>query len=113
MGLTRVAVAALATVRVVETVKEIIPLIPPPPAKSLFACAVGAGVVYIAGERDLRTVAASGVAAAGLAAVIHDLQHTAVTIADNNITEVLTRVPRRAMSLPTDARPRPAGPLGS
>lgn len=107
MRLVRVAVAALATARVVETVKEIIPVIPDPWAKSVFASAVGVGAAYIAGDRDVRTVAATGLAAAGLAAVVHDAQAALSSIADNNITEVLQRVPRRAPSLPT-----PQGPLG-
>lgn len=108
MRLVHVAVAALATARVVETVKEIIPVIPDPWAKSLFASAVGVGAAYIAGDRDVRTVAASGLAAAGLAAVVHDVQAALSASADNNITEVMQRVPRRAAPLPTPS----GGPLG-
>lgn len=108
MGLTRVAVAALVTARVVETVKEVLPLIPPPWAKSTFAAAVGASAAYIAGERQPETVALTGLAAAGLAAVVHDVQAALSASADNNITEVMQRVPRRAAPLPSPS----GGPLG-
>ena len=99
MGLTRVAVVALATARVVETAKEVLPSIPPPWVKSTFAMAVGAGAAYIAGERRPETVAATGLAAAGLAAVVHDVQVAASSFADSNITKVLQQVPRRAKPL--------------
>lgn len=107
MGLTRVVIAALVTARAVELVKEALPVIPPPWAKSTLASAVGAGAAYIAGERDVRTVAATGLAAAGLAAVVHDVQAALSASADSNITEVMQRVPRRAAPLPTSG-----GPLG-
>lgn len=106
MDLTRVAVVALATSRVVDTVKEALPAIPPPWQKSLFAAAVGAGASYIAGDREPRTVAVTGLAAAGLAALVHDIQVAASSYADNNITEVLGRLPR-------PSRQRAQGPLGT
>lgn len=114
MGLARVAVVALVTARVVETVKEVLPAIPPAWQKSTFAVAVGAGAAYIAGDRRPEIVALTGLAAAGLAAVIHDVQVALVSINDNNVTQVLHRIPQRMRPLTPDARPaRPAGPLGT
>jgi hypothetical protein len=115
MRLVRVAVVALATLRVVETVKEAVPAIPPPWQKSLFAAAVGSGLTLLSPEdRRPETVALTGLAAAGLAAVVHDVQAALSSFADNNITEVLQRMPRRAAPLTPQDRPaRTQGPLGT
>lgn len=105
MDFKRVVVVAFATGRVVDTVKEVLPVIPDPWAKSVFAGAVGSGLALLSAEdRRPQTVALTGLAAAGLAAVLHDIQMAASAFADNNVTEVLQRVPRRA--------PQPGGAAG-
>lgn len=109
MDLTRVVVVALATSRAVDTIKEALPVIPPPVAKSIGAAVVATGLTVLSpGGRRPETVALTALAAAGLAAVVHDIQVAAITFADNNVTEVLQRMPRRAAPLPQPS----GGPLG-
>lgn len=111
MRIARMIVIAFATTRVIDTVKEISPLIPPPWAKSVAAIVVGAGLSALSPQdHDIRTVALTGIGAAGLAGALHDLQDMCTSIGDNNRTEVLARLPRRAQPLTPS---RPAGPLGA
>lgn len=99
MRVSRVVGIALLTLRVTETVKEALPVIPPPVAKSTFALALGAGLSLLLGERDVRVVLLEAGAAAGLASVVHDAQEAARRITDNQIANVMRQVPRRAQPL--------------
>lgn len=96
MRVSRVLGMALVTLRVTETVKEALPLIPPPPVKSVFTLCLGAGLSVLLGERDARVVLLEAGAAAGAASVLHDAQEAAKRFTDNQIAGVLTRTPRRA-----------------
>lgn len=99
MRVSRVMGMALVTLRVTETVKEAIPIIPPPVVKSTFTLAFGAGLSLLLGERDARLVLLEAGAAAGLASVVHDAQEAARRFTDNQIVNVMTRTPRRAQPL--------------
>lgn len=99
MRVSRVVGMALATLRITETVKEILPNIPPAPVKSAFTLGVGAGLSLLLGERDPRMVILEAGAVAGLASLLHDVQDSARRFTDNQIAGVITRTPRRAMPL--------------
>lgn len=99
MRVSRVVGVALLTLRVTETVKEALPVIPPPVAKSTFTIALAAALSATLGERDARVILLEAGAAAGLASVFHDAQEAARRFTDNQIVNVMARTPRRAQPL--------------
>lgn len=99
MGVSRVVGVALATLRVTETVKEAIPVVPPPVAKGIFAVALSAGLSASLGERNAGRMVVEAAAAAGLASLLHDAQDAARRYTDNQIMGVISRQPRRAAPL--------------
>lgn len=99
MRVSRVVGMALVTLRVTETMKEALPIIPPAAPKSLFTMGVGMALSATLGERNPALVVVEGVAAAGLASLLHDAQDAARRFTDNQIAGVITRTPRRAQPL--------------
>lgn len=99
MRVSRVMGMALLTLRVTETVKEAIPVIPTPPWKSLFTIGLAAGLSVMLGERDPRMVILEAGAVSGAASMLHDAQEAARRFTDNQIAGVITRTPRRAAPL--------------
>lgn len=99
MGVSRCVGLALVTLRVTETVKEALPVIPPPAAKSTFTIVLGMALSAAVGEREPLKIVVEGLAVAGLASVLHDAQEAAKRFTDNQIAGVITRTPRRAAPL--------------
>jgi|SRR5256885_2033613 len=99
MRVSRVVLMALVTLRVTDTVKDVIPVIPPPPAKTAFTYVLGAALSLALGERDPLTVGLEAAAAAGLASVLHDVQAAAQATTDAGIAGIIKQVPRRAHPL--------------
>lgn len=89
MGLSRVIMVGLATLRVIETMKEVLPTIPPPSVKSIGAGVAAAAFVVLDGERDPARVFLTGAAAAGAASIMHDGQDAIRRYTDNQITRVV------------------------
>lgn len=98
MRVLRVLAVALAAQRTTDTIKEALPVVPPPVAKSVFVTAlcVGLSALY---ERDWRVLVVEGTAAAAVASIVHDGQSAVQRFTDNQITQVLQRQPRRAAPL--------------
>lgn len=99
MRVSRVLGMALVTLRVTDTVKEALPVIPPPPAKTAFTYALGAALSLALGERDPLTVALEAAAVSGLASLLHDAQAAAQATTDAGIAGIIRQVPRRAQPL--------------
>lgn len=98
MRVSRVLGMALITLRVTETVKEALPIIPPAPVKSTFTIALAVGLSAAHGERNFGRMVLEGAAAAGAASVLHDVQESMRRFTDNQIAGVITRA-RRATPL--------------
>ena len=99
MRVSRVMGLALITLRVTETVKEALPVIPPPIAKSVFTVALGVGLSMAADERNFGRAVLEGLTVAGAASVLHDAQEGMRRFTDTQIANVITRVPRRSQPL--------------
>ena len=98
MQVARTLAVALAAQRLTETVKEALPVIPPPIAKSTFVLALSTGITFLF-EKDAKKALLEAAAAAGAASLLHDLQDAARRYTDNQITQVLQRQPRRTAPL--------------
>ena len=98
MRVLRVLAVALTAQRVTDTVKEAVPVIPPPVAKSLFVVALCGALTYL-GERDARTLVLETGAAAALASLVHDAHSALQRYTDNQITQVMQRTPRSTRPL--------------
>lgn len=64
--------AGIGTTRIVETIKEALPIIPPPVVKSTFATVVAAAAGASLTPGDWRTRALAGLGAAGVAMLAHE-----------------------------------------
>lgn len=98
MGVTRVLAVALTAQRTTDTVKEAIPLVPPPVAKSIFVTVLCVGLTAIF-EKDWRKVVVEAGAAAAVASLSHDLQAGVQRYTDNQIMQVMQRQPRSTRPL--------------
>lgn len=98
MRVLRVAAVALTAMRVTDTVKEALPVIPPPVAKSVFVAAVCGGLTALH-ERDWKKLVLEAGAAAATASIAHDVQSGLQRYTDNQITQVLQRTPRSTRPL--------------
>ena len=111
MRVARLLGMSFAILRTTESVKEYLPVIPPPAAKSAFTQALGIGLSFALGERNPVKAVVEGLAAAGAASVLHDAQDAAKRFTDNQIAAVVQRVPQRANR--RGGEPFVAGPLGA
>jgi hypothetical protein len=91
----RPVVIALATMRVTDITKEVLPVIPPPWAKSLFAAVMAGGLTALESRQWKRAVVDS-LASAGAASLLHDVQTALMMFSDSHRQAILMR-----------ARPRP------
>jgi len=94
MRVLRVVAAALSTVRVVDTIKEAIPVTPPPAVKSSFATAVAGGLLALVDDQPFtwrRFVQETG-AAAGLAMMLHEVQWYLLARGDSSAAGLASQV---------------------
>lgn len=86
----------IGTTRLVETVKETVPVIPPSHYKSAFASAVAgtAGAVLTDGSWQARVLTAVG--SAGVAMIAHEVVALMSTVNDRNKTHVIRAAQARS-----------------
>ena len=87
MRALRLVGVALATLRVIDTLKEGLPFQADPALKSTVTIAVAAGLSYTQADNWRDRLLMAG-AAAGLASVIHDAQWLARVAADSYVTGI-------------------------
>ncbi len=79
----------LGSARIVETLKEALPVVPPAPWKSTTATALAGAAGAVLVEGDWRTRALAGIGAAGVAMVTHELRSLLSLLADRQKVHVL------------------------
>jgi len=85
----------LATLRLVDTAKEALPVIPPPAAKSTAAMLIAGGLSFAyRPDADWRDHLLLGGAGAGLASLLHDLQSTARMVQDSYVAGITVQARR-------------------
>jgi hypothetical protein len=85
----------LATLRLVDTAKEALPVIPPPAAKSTAAVLIAGGLSFAyRPSADWRDHVLLAGAAAGLASLLHDAQATTRMVQDSYIAGITIQARR-------------------